>query len=277
MACMVDEQLLDSLSRNLHALRAETGDGVVAGNSSGSTSGSEAEDIDSTNLNSVLQHILRAVNVLTESVRELKNNYEVQGEPVSAKMKDLEERARKNEDETDECCQRSMKGNFVIISKANPNTQKVSLIKTDAQLEEDGNSLVQCVISLASQKYGVRIEEQDIQACHRLPGGGIVLRLIRRGPGSAWASIVEKVKEGYNADMNVYFNFQLTRRRNSLVYELRQIKKDGMIHKFYTDENGHISAKVKNGDQKIRLTYYAKEKGKAPVTITIDELRSLVN
>ena len=276
MTCKVDGQLLDALSRNLQALRNEASNEIVTAGDGESSSPCDGDDIDSTDLNSILQHILRAVNKLTESVRQMRKSCEMQ-EPVPTKIKGLEERVRKNEDETDECSQRSMKGNFVILSKANPNTHKVSLIKTDGQLEEDGESLVHHVTDLAQPKYGVRITENDIQACHRLPGGGIVLRLIRKGPGSAWTDIVNKVKEGYNADMNVYFNFQLTRRRSSLIYELRKMKRDGKIHKFYSDENGQISVKIQNESQKIRLTYYAKEKGKSPVTVTTDELKMLVD
>ena len=165
----------------------------------------------------------------------------------------------------------------MILSKANPRTQKVSLIKTDGQLGEDGETLMQHVIDLAEGKYGVKMKEEDVQACHRLPNGAIVLRLIRRGPGSAWNRIAERIKEGFNSDMNVYFNFQLTRRRSNLVFELRQLKKVGKIDKFYTDENGQISMKIKSGDQKTRLTYNTKEKGKAPRTVTLDELKSFIS
>ena len=271
MTCKVDGQLLEALNRNLQALRNEATSNDIEDEEDG-----EGE-LDSTNLNSILQHILLAVNRLTESVREMKKCCEVDGKPVSTKIKSLEDRMRQNEDETDECCQRSMKGNFVIISKANPNNHKVSLIKTDSQLEEDEETLVQHVIDLAVKKYGVRITEDDIQACHRLPGGGIVLRLIRRGPGSSWTNIVGKIKEGFNSDMNVYFNFQLTRRRNGLIYELRQLKRDGKIDKFYSDENGQISVKIKSGDKKTKLTYSAGENGKPSTTVTLDELKVLIS
>lgn len=277
MTCKVDNQLLDSLSKNLKALREEVGEEDGAVGDGGLPSTSHGDTVDSSDLNSILQHILYAVNELTESVREIKRKSQAPDEPTTTKVNVLEERVRENEDGTDECCQRSMKGNFVILSKANINNNKVSLIKTDGQLVEDEETLVQHVIDIAERKYGVKMGVDDIQACHRLPNGAIVLRLIRRGPGSAWAGIAEKIKEGFNADMNIYFNFQLTRRRNNLLFELRQLRRNGKIHKFYTDENGQISVKMRKDSPKTRLTFITKERSKAPRTVTLEELKSFVD
>ena len=118
--CKVDKNLLDSLSRNLLALKEETGDGDGA--SAEGESGSDP--VDSSNLNSILHHILRAVNVLTENIQDMKKRNTDGEDPTTVKVNKLEERLRRNEDETDECCQRSMKGNFVILSKENSRTKK---------------------------------------------------------------------------------------------------------------------------------------------------------
>ena len=61
-----------------------------------------------------------------------------------------------------------------------------------------------------------------------------------------------------------------------MIFELRQLKKNGKIHKFYSDENGQISVKLTDGSQKIRLTYFAREKGSAPTTVTMEELVPLL-
>ena len=84
------------------------------------------------------------------------------------------------------------------------------------------------------------------------------------------------IKSGMNAGYNVYFNFQLTRRRINLVYELRQMKKNNRVQKFFTDENGQISVKIKEGESKHRLTYISTGRGSVPRTFTISELMELI-
>ena len=89
------------------------------------------------------------------------------------------------EDEMDECRQRSLKGNLIITSVPNNTRQKVSLLKTDEQLREDGESLTEHILELARKKYDVHINDNEIQACHRLPNGRVILRLWKTSLGSS--------------------------------------------------------------------------------------------
>ena len=123
----------------------------------------------------------------------------------------------------------------------------------------------------------MRVPAEDIQALHRLPNSTLVLRIWKRTEESAWTQLISAIKTGGNKAMNLYLNFHLTHRRSQLVYHLRQHKKNGVISKFQTDENGTVSVKIRDQDQKLRLTYYRKKDKDIPeFTFTVDELSRLV-
>ena len=126
---------------------------------------------------------------------------------------------RRLEDELDDSRQQSLRGNFVITSKAIGD--KVCLIKNDDQLT-GGETLLGHVTSLVQSKLGVDLPEGDVSSCQRLQNGSVVLRVWNRKLGSAYEKMVEAIKSGKNNDINVFFNFQLTRRRNNLLYKVRR-------------------------------------------------------
>ena len=81
-------------------------------------------------------------------------------------------------------------------------------------------------------------------------------------------------------EYNLYFNFHLTRRRSNLLYDLRQMKKNKQINKFYSDENGQLTVLVKppqDGGKKQKITYVSKDKVSLPYTLTREELKSEVD
>jgi hypothetical protein len=132
-------------------------------------------------------------------------------------------------------------------------------------------------LNLIHSKYGVSVPPQDIQALHKLPNSTILIRVWNRKEGSAWSKLINAIKTGGNRSMNVYLNFQLTQRRSNLAYQLRQFKKNNQISKFYTDENGAISFKVKEKDSKMKITYYRrKDSETSEKTLTAEELVRLV-
>ena len=136
------------------------------------------------------------------------------------------------------------------------------------------------------QKYEVVVPKGDIQALHRLPNGTVILRLWNRRPGAAWWMIVDAIKSGRNLGMNLFANFHLTRKRNGILYELRQMKKNKTIAKYYSDENGQISFRVKdtkhdNGKYvhtKHRVTYYTTDNkpGTIPKTMCKDDILKVI-
>ena len=176
---------------------------------------------------------------------------------------------RRVKDELDEEKQRNLKGKFMITSL--PTVNKECLIKSDDVLVIEKKSLVQHVIDLAEKKYEVKIPEADISSCVRLYKGGDILSIWNQRSGSAYEKLCKAIKSKKNLDKNIYFNFMLTKRRSTLLFEARQLKKKELIKKFFSDENGSISIKIDEVKEKI-ASKVDKETGEVS-TLTLEELR----
>ena len=88
--------------------------------------------------------------------------------------------------------------------------------------------------------------------------------------------MVDAIKSGKNNHVNVFFNFQLTRKRSNLLYEVRQLKKVNKVAKYYTDEHGNIKVLVKLGDKKkVRITSVTSKECPTLKTFTIEELKNI--
>ena len=215
--------------------------------------------------------LMRMVVDLTEVVSAIVSKGGLVG-GVANPSPAAEERTRSLEDELDETRQRGMKGNLMLTSREM--NGKKCLIKTDTQLAADKQSLTDHVVELLNNKFSARIRPDDMRALHRLPGGAIIIRLDNRMPGSAWETICSGIKSGKGRELNLFVNFQLTRRRANLLYEVRQLRKAGVIAKFYSDENGQIAVKQTETATKIKITYHSESRGSPLRTLTEVELKS---
>ena len=108
-------------------------------------------------------------------------------------------------------------------------------------------------IELIEQKYYVVIPEVDIQARHRLQNGSVLLKIWQRGPTSAWNRLLSGIKTGGNKEFKLIINFQMTARRSSIIFEIRQLKKQGNLFKHWSDENGNIWIQAKVSDPKKEI------------------------
>ena len=76
--------------------------------------------------------------------------------------------------------------------------------------------------------------------------------------GSKFKQVVEKIKMPLPDEKKVpvYLNFDLTKRRSALLYEVRQLKKQNKIFRYFTDFDGSISIVKEEGfpKDKIKLT-----------------------
>ena len=107
------------------------------------------------------------------------------------------------------------------------------------------------------QKYSVKIAESDVQEAHYLPGGNMLLRLWNTAPKSGFRLLIDRIKSGKGkAEIPIFINFQMTKRRSTILFHLRTLKREGKISKYYSDENGNISIRVKEGGSKLKLTNY---------------------
>ena len=262
----VTQDTLDLLNKALENLTGIVPNDPSKETPKGRGGAGRGSQVDPNNVNQVLTHLVKAVSVLTEQMNSLKEAHVAQsGGGDAPEVQNLRETVRVQGDEVDECRQRGLKGNLILTSPTNNN--KINLIKTDQQLQEENQTLTNHILALVKQKFDVVIPLQDLQALHRLPNGNVILRLWNRTPGSAWSRIVDGIKAGKNMGMNFYANFHLTRRRNSLLYEVRQLKKLGSILKFYTDENGQIYFKTKDNGPKHKITYFTETRYGNPITL----------
>ena len=181
---------------------------------------------------------------------------------------DHETTLKEHEDEIDHLKQKSLKGKIMITSSANFGD---CLIKSEAQLKDENKTLTKHVTDLAKLKYNVDITEDDVASCFRLKKGGILVNFWKKWKGSPFQNLVSKIRSAEGSNMNLYFNFMLTPRRGELLYEIRKLKKDGRINKFYSDEEGSISIKLNRGENKVRVTDIFDGSGKLK-TWTLGEL-----
>merc|ERR1712055_138678 len=104
--------------------------------------------------------------------------------------------------------------------------------------------------------------------------GSIKLTLANLKPDSAYDKMVTEIKDpsAERKKINLYFNFMLTRRRNSLLYEVRKLKREGAIEKYWIDFNGSITIK-KDGGPKLKLTGITSKRDDSFRTYTSKEVR----
>ena len=223
--------------------------------------------IDPTDLNSVLSLIVQAITVLVDQQDILREH--------KVRIDDLEKQSRAQGDLLDEIQQRSMKGNLILSGVAGKN--KPSLIKPQEQLKQEKVTTTTYACQLIKTKYNVVVPENDIQACHYLPNNTILVRFWNRKEGSPWDHLTTEIKKGGKKEVGLYANFQLTNKRNSLMYHLRSMKKEGKISKLFSNENGQLGLKVSDTSEKKVISFVPDQKYGTPKTLNLAEIQALVN
>ena len=235
-----------------------------------------------------VQSVLATLNKITELIKPKKNgprikpDEELNNETLTKSLEflktaveDLEkygdEKSKvkiESEDEADAQNQKNLRGKFIITSSGD-------LVKTDDELKAGNISHVAHAKTLALSKYGVDIPDSEIASCYSLKKGGMVLSLWNLSQGSAFQKLVRIIKKNEGKkDVNLYFNFMLTRRRSTLLYEIRKLKRTGMITKFFSDENGSISVQ-KDKEEKKKITNRFEENAEGMKTLYIEEIVEL--
>ena len=184
-------------------------------------------------------------------------------------------KTRETEDELDEYKQKNLRGKLVITASRD----KPSSLKKQNELSAEGSdALEKHIIALAKEKYDEVIAPEDIASCHFLPSGGIFLSLWNMKPGSAFQRLTSKIKsKKQKKEVNIYFNFMLTKRRSELLFEVRKLKREEKIARFYSDENGVISIKVKEDDLNMKLSSFSRTKTSPVMTYRVPELLKIVS
>ena len=210
-----------------------------------------------------MEILLTSVKVLADHVVKLSNEKE-----------SSEKSAREMEDEVDDYKQKNLAGKYVITC----DRKKASEVKTQEELAADGGdrALPAHIVQLVQSKYGVVIREDDISSCHYLPKGSIFFSLWNQRPGSPSSTLTDAIKTSKDKTKNVFINFMMTRRRSSLLFEVRKLKKQNKIARYYSDEKGIITIKVKEGDTNIKLCSFYQTKNSPVKTYTVAEMKRKV-
>ena len=213
---------------------------------------------------------------LQEKMKSLMSSVKVLADAVvkCSNEKESSENTRELEDEVDDYKQKNLAGKFVITC----DRKKPSEMKTQEELAADGGerALPAHIVQLALSKYGTTLKEDDISSCHYLPKGGIFFSLWNMRPGSPSAALTEAIKTSKDKTKNIYINFMMTRRRSSLLFEVRSLKKQRKIARYYSDEKGTITIKVKEGDTNIKLCSFYETKNSPVRTFTVAEMKKKV-
>ena len=211
---------------------------------------------------------VKAIDQLRKCVEDLVNIVQKDRDDKPDKP-DNNNTVRELEDEIDHLKQKSLKGKIIITSKI---PQGDGCIKTDAQIKQEGGTLANHVKNLAKFKYNIDITEDDIASCFHLPKGGILVTFWQKWSGSPYQKLVAAIKSPMNSHIPLYFNFMLTKRRSKLLFNIRKLKQNDKIYKFYSDEDGCISIKAKPGDRNTKVTDVVTEASAKLKTWTDEEL-----
>ena len=192
-----------------------------------------------------LQTALVNITSYLESINQLPKNNEVKLSKLEDKVKDLES-------DKDALAQKWKVGS--IILQSNPNGDN-PLVKAEKDISKE--QLGAHAINLIKQKTDVDIEENDLSKLHYVPGGGLKLKFKNLKHGSKFREVVAAIKKPKPAQkaLNLYCNFELTKTRNNLLYEVRKAVREGKLAKYFVDYNGEISILANLGDtEQMKLT-----------------------
>ena len=171
----------------------------------------------------------------------------------------VEQQFREQEDDLDDMRQRSMKGNLLLSSTKE---HEAAMFPKEEVLEAKGENVMDLARDLVKRKFKVDIPEEDLGTVHYLPKG-LIIRFLNQRPGSAWSKLTNAIKSGNkegDQELPIFANFQLTRKRSTILFHLRVLKREKKIAKFYSDENGAISLRVEEKGPKIKLTMVPVDK-----------------
>ena len=168
------------------------------------------------------------------------------------KIATLEARVRDLESDADSTSQKLKTGSLILTQPREGNI----ILKKEA-LEASGASVASHATQVIEAKTGVKVDESDLKAAHFLPNGNVKVKFSDAKEGSKFKQVVEKIKKPLPDERKVpvYLNFDLTKKRSALLYEVRRLKKQNKIFRFFTDFDGTISIIQEEGSKdKVKLT-----------------------
>ena len=173
-------------------------------------------------------------------------------EETDKRIAKLEEEVKDLESDKDTLAQKRKAGTIILQSNRKGKNPLVKQEK-DVKVED----LAQHAAYLIKEKTGVSINEEDLSKLHFVPGGGLKLRFKDVRQGSKFQEVVTAIKKPSTDQktLNLFANFELTRMRSSLLYEVRTAKKENRLAKYFVDYDGTIEVQLNLEDkERVRLT-----------------------
>ena len=168
------------------------------------------------------------------------------------KLSKLEDKVKDLESDKDAMAQKWKVGTLMIQSNIKANDPKV---KPEKEVKKE--DLTNHAAELIKLKTGVDIEENDLSKIHFVPGGALKVKFKDTKYSSKFRKIVSAIKKPTNDQkaMNLFINFELTKMRNNLLFEVRKAKRENRIAKYFVDFDGSMSVLVNLSDSvTVRLT-----------------------
>ena len=166
---------------------------------------------------------------------------------------ELQSKVQDLESDLDSASQKMKTGTIILTQQ-----KEVNLIKSEEVLEAENQSVEAHACSLIKLKTGVAVEERELKVAHHLPNGNLKVKFADLKSGSTFSQVVKKIKSKPSREekeVKMYLNFELTKRRNAVLYEIRKLKRENKLYRFFTDFDGSISVIQREGEkEKIKVT-----------------------
>ena len=164
----------------------------------------------------------------------------------------LEEDVKDLESDKDALVQKRKVGTIILQSNRRG---KNPMLKQEKEVKEE--ELGAHASYLIKEKTGVTISADEISKLHFVPGGGLKVRFKEVHRGSKFQEVVAAIKRpsAEQRDLNLFANFELTKTRSSLLFEVRKAKKENRLAKYFVDFDGTIEVQLSLEDkERVRLT-----------------------
>ena len=163
----------------------------------------------------------------------------------------LESKVKDLESDLDSNVQKQKVGTLIVTQPP-----RSTIIKTKDQLEGLGTSVAKHAVDLIKMKTGVEVDEADLKVAHHLPNGNVKVKFRDLKTTSKFHAVVNKIKRPLPDEKKVpvYLNFDFTKRRSELLFQIRRLRREEKIAYYLTDFDGSITVQQKEGGERVRLT-----------------------
>ena len=133
---------------------------------------------------------------------------------------------------------------------------KSSTIKTKEELDAMNVTVAKHAVDLIMMKTNVKVDEEDLKVAHHLPNGNVKVKFRDLKATSKFHTVVNTIKRPLPDEKQVpiYLNFDFTKKRNELLFQIRRLRREKKIAFYLTDFDGSITVQQEEGGSRVRVT-----------------------